>query len=131
MNKSADPKQVIDRELHGLIDQVDAAMGAIAVTTDGHLICRAERKEIPAKRLAAMGSTLMSLGNTITKELEMGKCRNVISDNEDGVVIFMQITAKTVLVVVSADRSALGMLLSASRNCIEKIRTELNLETKE
>ena len=109
------------------MDKIDSALGAIAVTTDGHLICRAERKEIPAKRLAAMGSTLMSLGNTITKELSMGKCRNVISENEEGVVVFMQITPRTVLVTASGDRSSLGMLLSASRSCIEKIRNELNL----
>lgn len=131
MNKPFDPRPIIDRHLHTLVDQVDSALGAIAVTTDGHFLCGAQRKEIPGKRLAAMGSTLMSLGNTITKELEMGACRNVISENERGVVVFMQITSRIVLVAAAGDRSALGMLLSASRNCLDKIKTELNIDNKE
>lgn len=126
-----DMRSLIQVHLQQLIEQVESAHAAIAVTTDGHLVTKAERKEVPAKRLAAMGSTLMSLGDTITKELEMGPCRNVISENEDGVVIFMHLTKKTVLICVAESASSLGMLLSASRHCIEKIRQEITTTSKE
>lgn len=128
---SIDMRSLIQTHLQTLIDQVESAHAALAVTTDGHLVTKAERHEIPAKRLAAMGSTLMSLGDTITKELAMGSCRNVISENEEGVVVFMHLTRKTVLISVSESTSSLGMLLSASRHCIENIRKEINKTTNE
>jgi hypothetical protein len=89
--------------LHALVDQVDSALGGHCRHHRWSLyLCGAQRREIPGKRLAAMGSTLMSLGNTITKELgDGGKCRNVISENERGVVVFMQITSR----IVSGRRS--------------------------
>ena len=121
MKLSKSQKQAVQTHLQEMVENMDAAVGAIAVTADGHLVCRAEKNEIPAQRLAAMGSSLMSLGNTITKELAMGNCRNVISENEKGVVVFMQIVPGLVLVAVANDTGALGMLLSGCRNVISAI----------
>ena len=125
MSKVAEQQSAFQGPVENVLEQVDSALAVLAVTGDGHLVARAERKDIPSKRMAAMGSSLMSLGNTITRELSMGSCRNVISENEEGVVVFMQITPKTVLVSVASDNAALGMLLSASRRCIDKINENL------
>lgn len=124
-----DENAIIQRHLQELVDRVDSCTGAIASTADGHLIARAERQEFPGKRLAAMGSTLMALGNTITRELAMGKCRNVIAENEQGIVVFLQISHRAVLVAASADRSSLGLLLSAAKACIERIQNEAQQQT--
>ena len=115
MQQRSEIRELIQNSLETMIERVDAVTAAIAVTTDGHLISQAARMEVPAKRLAAMGSTLMSLGNTVTKELGMGRCRNVISENEHGVVAFMLITPRIVLISLTDNVSSLGMLLSASR----------------
>ncbi|HCT39810.1 MAG TPA: hypothetical protein DF427_01255 [Moraxellaceae bacterium] len=123
----SEPQKRINGYLRALVERVDSCVGAIITTVDGHLVARAERSELPAKRLAAMGSTLMSLGNTITRELDMGKCRNVISENENGVVVFLQVSPKSVLVAACSDRGSLGMMLSAAKACIDEILLDSKL----
>lgn len=125
---SIDFKKLLQARLDELVNdgmQVDAAL---AVTTDGHLVASAQKKEITFKRLAAMGSTLMSLGDTITKELEMGSCKNIIAENEGGVVVFMHISKNLVMVSLTSSGSGLGLLLSASRNCIASILQDIKTQ---
>ena len=125
MQQRSEARELIQDSLDALVEQMDAVTAAIAVTTDGHLIAQAARIDVPSKRLAAMGSTLMSLGNTVTKELGMGRCRNVISENEHGVAVFMLITARIVLISLTDNVSSLGMLLSASRRCAGDLGSQL------
>lgn len=115
-------KLVLKNRLEELVSLGGPVEAALAVTTDGHMMASAQRKEFSLKRLAAMGSTLMSLGDTITKELQMGSCNNIISENEYGIVVFMHITKNLVMVsLTSSSGSGLGMLLSSSRNCVGNI----------
>jgi hypothetical protein len=61
----------------------------------------------------------MSLGDTMTSELKMGRCENIISENENGIVAFMHINNNLVLVSLTTETNSLGMLLSHSRKCAE------------
>ncbi|MEZ5672765.1 MAG: hypothetical protein R3E08_10450 [Thiotrichaceae bacterium] len=73
---------------------------------------RQGNQHYPLERLATMGSTLMSLGDTITAELKMGNCDNIISENKQGIVTFMHINNELVLVTLTVQKNALGMLSS-------------------
>lgn len=126
MQQRSEARRLIQDSLEALVDSVEPMTAAIAVTSDGHLIAQASRAEVPSKRLAAMGSTLMSLGNTVTKELGMGRCRNVISENEHGVAVFMSITVRIVLISLTDNVSSLGTLLSASRRYAADLGAELD-----
>jgi len=63
----------------------------------------------------------MSLGDTITAELQMGTCDNIISENKQGIVAFMHISNNLVLVTLTVQKNSLGMLLSYSRRCAEEM----------
>jgi len=107
----------LEQRLQKLIDDCHAIDAAVVTTIDGHMQAMKQRnKDYPLERLATMGSTLMSLGDTITAELEMGTCDNIISENKDGLVAFMHINNEMVLVTLGQEKS-LGMLLSHSRRC--------------
>lgn len=99
---------------------------AVVATIDGNLCSMRQRGSYPLERLATMGSTLMSLGDTITAELSMGSCKNIISENEQGIVTFMHINDVLVLVTITKDKSALGMLLAHSRRCATDIAQMLS-----
>jgi hypothetical protein len=103
--------------LDSLVETQSSVNGALVVTVDGHLIAKRIQDDTSVKRLASMSSSLMSLGNTITGELAMGNCRNVIVENEGGYAAFMHINKKLVLVSLTQSPNGLGLLLSASRNC--------------
>jgi predicted regulator of Ras-like GTPase activity (Roadblock/LC7/MglB family) len=109
--------------LEKLLENCNVIDASVVSTLDGHLCAMRQRilNRYPLERLATMGSTLISLGDTITTELKMGHCDNIISENKNGIVAFMHIREEYVLVTVTTQKNALGMLLSYSRRCTEEM----------
>lgn len=119
------PQNIItqaSQRLEKLLENCNVINAAVIVTVDGHLCAMRQRgQQYPLERLATMGSTLMSLGDTITAELNMGTCDNIISENRQGLVAFMHTDQNHVLVTLAAQKNVLGMLLSHSRMCAEDL----------
>ncbi len=108
----------IEMRLTKLLQNCDVVDAAVVSTIDGYMCAMQQRnKQYPLERLATMGSTLMSLGDTITAELALGNCDNIISENKEGIVAFMHINPTLVLVSLTTSKNSLGMLLSHSRAC--------------
>ncbi len=107
--------------LKNLLNTCPAIDAAIVATLDGHLCASVQKDNYTMERLATMGSSLMSLGDTITAELKMGSCQNIISENEGGIIAFMHINESLVLVSLTTSKSSLGLLLSHSKKCAAKI----------
>jgi len=111
--------------LKNLLETCTVADAAVVTTMDGHLCATEQREHYSMDRLATMGSSLMSLGDTITAELNMGFCKNIIAENEGGIVAFMHVNANLALVTLTTSRNGLGMLLSHSKKTAAKIAEEL------
>jgi predicted regulator of Ras-like GTPase activity (Roadblock/LC7/MglB family) len=111
--------------LERLLQDCDDIHAALVVTVDGNMCAMQQKRDYTLERLATMGSSLMSLGDTITAELEMGACNNIISENEQGIVAFMHINDKLVLISITTRKNALGMLLSHSRICAKNMALEI------
>lgn len=112
----------LDQRLAKLLEDCSVINAAVVTTADGHMCAmRQGNQNYPLERLATMGSTLMSLGDTITAELKMGTCDNIISENKQGIVAFMHINNNLVLVTLTVQKNSLGMLLSHSRRCAEEM----------
>lgn len=117
MLSSLQTKQ-LEIRLEKLLEDCAAIDASVVSTLDGHMCAMKQRHDrYSLERLATMGSTLMSLGDTITAELAMGTCDNIISENKNGIVAFMHINEELVLVTVTTEKNALGMLLSHARRC--------------
>lgn len=116
----------IEKRLEKLLDNCDIIEASVVATIDGHTCAMRQRyNNYPLERLATMGSTLMALGDTITAELNMGNCENIISENRNGIVAFMHINKDLVLVTFTTQKTGLGMLLSHSRVCAQDIANSL------
>ncbi len=112
----------LESRLAQLLHDCDTIEAAVVSTLDGHMCTmRQQAQQYSLERLATMGSTLMSLGDTITAELNMGLCDNIISENQNGIVAFMHINNDLVLVTLTTQKNALGMLLSHSRRCAKEM----------
>jgi predicted regulator of Ras-like GTPase activity (Roadblock/LC7/MglB family) len=112
----------LEQRLTQLLETCQVINAAVVATLDGHLCTMKQRhQQYPLERLATMGSTLMALGDTITAELNMGNCDNLISENKNGIIAFMHINDNLVLVTLTVQKNALGMLLSHSRRCAEEM----------
>ncbi len=131
MLSTTDTKQ-LEQQLEYLLERCQSIVAAVVVTVDGYTCAMKQRvtDQYSLERAATMGSTLMSLGDTMTAELKMGSCKNIISENQHGIVAFMHINNQLVLVSLTTETNALGMLLSHSRKCAEtmaKIMSTNNL----
>lgn len=116
---------IAQQHLNELMDFHDQISNALVVTVDGHLFAENTGNNNDINRLASMGSSLMSLGDTITHDLLMGGCKNVIIENEKGYVVFMYINKSLVLISVCKAAHGLGILLSASRACAKELSDNL------
>lgn len=115
----------INHHLKEALNVCDVMDAVAAVTIDGHLVDMVESHPYPINRIASMGSSMMSLGDTMTAELNMGVCRNLIVENEGGFLVMMHIRDDLILVAITHDKSSLGMLISSSKICADSIRSAL------
>lgn len=116
----------LEERLDKLLESCHIIEAGVVATVDGYKCAMKQRAtQYPLERLAIMGSTLMALGDTITSELQMGNCDNIISENKHGIVAFMHINEQLVLVTLTTQKNALGMLLSHSRKCAEDMHNLL------
>lgn len=113
----------LKQQLESLLDRCQPICAAVVVTVDGYTCAMKQRTtdQYSLERVATMGSTLMSLGDTMTAELKMGSCENIISENQHGIIAFMHINHNLVLVSLTTETNSLGMLLSHSRKCAENM----------
>ncbi|TGD72522.1 hypothetical protein E4634_13400 [Mangrovimicrobium sediminis] len=116
-----DAAEIIEPCAQIALDTHASVKGIVVVTVDGHMIFSKMKDGRPAKRLASMSSSLMSLGDTVTDELAMGKCKTVIVENECGYVVFRHINQVFVLAAVSSSLTGVGLLLGASKLCARNI----------
>ncbi len=119
LSKVVEPQASL--HLKKLLEDCDAVKAAMVVTVDGNLCAMQQKGNYTLERLATMGSSLMSLGDTITGELKMGFCDRIISENEQGIVAFMHVNNKLVLISITTEKNSLGMLLSHSKRCAENL----------
>ena len=121
--------QELEQQLADLLERCPPICAAVIVTVDGYTCAMKQRTtdQYSLERVATMGSTLMSLGDTLTAELKMGHCENIISENQEGIIAFMHINTDLVLVSMTTEKNALGMLLSYSRKCAEAMANAVSV----
>lgn len=116
-------KKLIKTQLSNFLKSNDVVEAAAVVTVDGHLVEKIESRKYPLNRVTTMSSSMMSLADTMTGELKMGNCKNLILENEKGIVVVMHINKTLVLLSTTHNTDTLGMLVSSTRACAELIRT--------
>lgn len=114
-------RQSAEEILARLLDNTQGAYGVVLATIDGHALLHAARTDLPADRIAAMTSSLVSLGETIAHEANQQKCRFVIVENSDGYVVTLRISSRMTLSTFAGKDTNLGMLLSATRSASEAL----------
>ena len=117
-----DDTHPVNAALKLLFDNCDVIAAVLAITVDGYKVCEYKRRDISLTRLTAMGSTLISLGDAITDDMRMGACKNIICENEEGIVIFMHINKDLILAVFTYEQDSLGLLLSVCRRSVENLK---------
>lgn len=126
INLSDNAKSFINGKIDDMFDVCDDIYGAVISSVDGHLVMDIVKRELPTKKISAMTSSLMALGETVSKESEQGICEYVSVENREGRVMVLRVGDALTLTTLSSKNSNLGMVLSASTTAANAIGEAIN-----
>lgn len=112
------------RIVDGVLDGEKGTKSIVVTTVDGFPVVSAHNAMIDPARIAAMASSIASIGVVVSEETGLGNLKSVIIECVDGFSIIIEIAHPKVpmVLVVVADHSALlGHLLYTARQVSQAI----------
>lgn len=97
---------------------------AVLLTGDGHAVATHQVDRNLSAKVAAMGSSLLALGEAFTREVGAPGMKNVMIEADGGTVIVMAVPGakpRLVLAVVATATATLGQVLWSTRQCSEAL----------
>ena len=93
-------------------DALDAGLGVQAVvlaTVDGFSVASAMSGAADPARIAALASSIASIGSVATQEAGLGRCTNLVLNTEQGFAVVRQfiLEKKELVLILVADGSSL------------------------
>lgn len=95
--------------------------GCALVSEDGLMIASAFPQSIDEGRVAGMTSTLLSLGERTSQELERGHLKQVFVKGDKGYAVAQNASEGVVLVVLTSAEAKLGLVFLDMNRAIEQI----------
>ncbi len=122
-----------EKALGDFLEQAHGVHTVLLATPDGFEIASKSDGGGPhsSDNLAAVGSTLFSLGSSVGEQLSQGICRSITIDNEKGKVYISAIDGggkkSLILLLETTQQAMLAHILHGSRKLAESIGKRLSL----
>ena len=104
----------LDNEVRGLHARVSGVIGCVLATTDGRQVSAVVDNEADPQRVSAMVGSIVALGETIGREVMIGRTQFVAVNAVGGMILLQRVPAQRDLLVVSTlarHNTNLGILL--------------------
>ena len=98
---------------------------AALISQDGLIIASALKPEIDPDRISAMSASILSLGEQIGKETNIGALEQVYIQGENGHVVLMSVGEGAVLTASVTAQAKMGVLLLDMRHTAEDLQKVL------
>ena len=92
------------------------------VSADGFHIASVLKPCMEENRIAAMGATILSLGERVSEELAKGSLEQITIKGHNGYVILTGVGKDAVMVVLADNNAKLGLLLMEIRKVQDKLK---------
>ena len=113
-------EQMVDRLRELQASSPDIEASAI-VSIDGLSIASAMPQNVEEERVSAMSAAMLSLGDRIVQELNLGAFDQVYIRGKDGYVLLMAVGVEAVLTALARDQAKLGLIFLDMRRASEDI----------
>jgi predicted regulator of Ras-like GTPase activity (Roadblock/LC7/MglB family) len=113
-------------ELHA---RVPSIMGCVIATVDGRLVSSIVDNEADPKRLSAMAGSMVALGETIGREVQIGRSQSVVVSALNGLLLLQRVPSKRDLLVVGTlarTNASLGTVLHETRSTAKAVADVLD-----
>ncbi|MBE9516258.1 MAG: roadblock/LC7 domain-containing protein [Proteobacteria bacterium] len=104
------------RGLNGTSLEIEASA---VISKDGLVISAVLNEGVDEDRLGAMCATMLSLGDTTSRELDRGELEQVLIKGSNGYVLIVEIGKNAVLAVVARATINLGMVFLEAKKTAE------------
>ncbi len=117
MNARTMPLELVtafDYEIRQLHARLSGAIGCMLATTDGRRVAAVVDNEADPQRVSAMVGSIVALGETIGREVMIGRTQFVAVSAEGGMILLQRVPARRDLLVVGTlarHNTNLGILL--------------------
>ncbi len=108
-------------------EMVDAGIGTRSVvlaTVDGFAVAQALPYDADSERMAALASSIASIGAVATQEAGLGRCTSVIMNTEKGFAVVRQFAAHghdLVLISVADEQSLLAQVMYQANDFVKGV----------
>lgn len=112
------------RKARELIDSDLGITAGVLATIDGFAVAHALADQSDAARVAALASSISSIGNVATQEAGLGRCSNVILNTDRGFVVvrqFQHSRQDLVLIAVADQNALLAQVLYRVNQCVKDL----------
>ena len=112
-------KAKFDQLIGDLHSRVQSVMGCVIATVDGRLVASIVDNEADPKRVSAMAGSMVALGETIGKEVLIGRSQSVVVSAVNGLLLLQRVPSKRDLLVVGTlarSNASLGIVLHETRS---------------
>ncbi|KJK48390.1 hypothetical protein UK23_17100 [Lentzea aerocolonigenes] len=119
-------KQAMTEALHQIHDRIDtvAINGVLVVTRDGVVLCALTR-DVENESVAAMAAAAAGLAAQFSARAGIGGPRGVFVEGDTGQVGVFPVDTNTVLVVLSARNTTMGMYNVAAKQVLALLQHEI------
>ncbi len=124
-----DLKGKFDALISALHAQVPSVIGCVIATVDGRLVSSVVDNEADPTRVAAMAGSMVALGETIGREVLIGRSQFVVVSALNGLLLLQRVPANRDLLVVGTlarNNTNLGILLHETRSTAQAVGDVLN-----
>lgn len=117
--------EIAKRELDQLVESTPGIGMTVLTTADGFEVAAANvQTALPDGKLAAIASSIHSLGAAIATETGIGICQNVTVEGLGGVIFLVEVPEQKnglLLAVVAKRDAVLGHLMWSAKGCAGRI----------
>ena len=122
-------KTKFDQLIGDLHARVQSVMGCVIATVDGRLVASIVDNEADPKRVSAMAGSMVALGETIGREVLIGRSQSVVVSALNGLLLLQRVPSKRDLLVVGTlarSNASLGIVLHETRNTAQAVAEALD-----
>lgn len=115
---------IAKQKTKGLIESDSNIEAAVLATTDGFSVASAISNNSDPDRIAALASSISTIGAIATQEAGLGRCSSVILNTEKGFAVVRQFTLKDkdlVLIAIANGQAMLAKVMYSANQFVKEV----------
>ncbi len=101
VNLAPHVKELAQIEAQAMFDDISGVVAVIVATVDGFDIASVVRSHVDPARIAALASSIAAIGEVVSTEARLGRCRSVIVDTESGFSVIFNVLRDDIALVIN------------------------------